>query len=47
VRPSTEQWNALRDAVLPGIERLYVERTGARGQALLDGLVTEIAAVTQ
>jgi len=47
VRPTTEQWNTLRDAVLPGIERLYVERTGARGQALLDGLAAEIAAVTQ
>jgi tripartite ATP-independent transporter DctP family solute receptor len=47
VEPTPEEWNALRDAVLPGIERVYVERTGARGRALVDGLRAEIAALTE
>ncbi len=47
VAPTPVEWNALRDAVLPGIERVYVGRTGERGRALVDGLRAEIAAVTQ
>jgi C4-dicarboxylate-binding protein DctP len=47
VRPTLQQWNALRDAVLPGIKHLYVERTGSRGQSLVDGLEAEIATITQ
>jgi len=41
--PTRAQWNHMRDAVLPGIERLYIQQNGARGQALLDALKTEIA----
>jgi TRAP-type C4-dicarboxylate transport system substrate-binding protein len=41
--PTPEQWWQMRDAVLPGIERLYVEQNGARGQALLTTLRTEIS----
>jgi len=40
--PSREQWNRMRDAVLPGIERLYVEQNGARGRALLEAVESEI-----
>ena len=42
-RPSDENWQRMRDAVLPGIERLYVEQNGARGQAILDAFEVEIA----
>ncbi|HEX9877237.1 MAG TPA: TRAP transporter substrate-binding protein [Gammaproteobacteria bacterium] len=41
--PTREQWNRMRDAVLPGIERLYVEHNGAGGQALLDSVRAEVA----
>ena len=43
VTPTREQWNRMRDAVLPGIERLYVAQNGPRGQALLDAVKAEIA----
>ena len=47
VEPTPEDWNAMRDAVLPGIERVYVERTGERGRALVDGLRAEIAVLSE
>jgi hypothetical protein len=33
----------MQAAVLPGIEALYVEGNGARGQSVLDAFKTEIA----
>jgi len=41
--PTEMQWNEMRDAVLPGIERRYIEQNGERGQALLEALKAEIA----
>lgn len=43
VTPTDEEWDEMRAAVLPGIEALYVEENGARGQAILDAFKAEIA----
>jgi C4-dicarboxylate-binding protein DctP len=40
--PTRGEWDQMRDAVLPGIERLYIEQNGARGEALLAALRAEI-----
>ena len=41
--PTEAQWNRMRDAVLPGIERRYIEQNGERGRTLLEALKAEIA----
>jgi len=41
--PTDEQWNHMRDAVLPGIEQRYIEQNGERGRTLLEALKLEIA----
>ncbi|MDH3418666.1 MAG: TRAP transporter substrate-binding protein [Gammaproteobacteria bacterium] len=41
--PTDEQWNRMRDAVLPGIEQRYIEQNGERGRMLLEALKAEIA----
>ena len=43
IQPTDEEWNEMQAAVLPGIEALYVEGNGARGQAILDAFTVEIA----
>lgn len=42
-RPSNEERERMRAAVLPGIEEFYVRENGARGQAILDAFKAEIA----
>ena len=42
-RPTDEEWDEMRAAVLPGIEALYIRDNGARGQVILDAFKVEIA----
>ena len=42
-RPTDEEWDEMRAAILPGIEALYIRDNGARGQAILDAFKAEIA----
>ena len=42
-RPTDEEWEEMRAAVLPGVEALYIRDNGARGQAILDAFKAEIA----
>ena len=42
-QPTDEEWSQMQAAVLPGIEALYVEGNGARGQTVLDAFKSEIA----
>ena len=41
-RPTDEDWDEMRAAILPGIEALYIRDNGARGQAILDAFKAEI-----
>jgi len=42
-RPSSQEWTRMQEAVLPGIEKFYVQENGALGQAILDAFRAEIA----
>jgi TRAP-type C4-dicarboxylate transport system substrate-binding protein len=37
-----EEFAALREATLPGIQKLYVEEVGDEGQAIIDAFTAEI-----
>ncbi len=42
-RPTQEEWNRMRAAVLPATEAFFVQANGTRGQEILDAFKTEIA----